>query len=406
MKTACVLTCAALAMCIGGPQPAHGDLEEAGFGRYADHTAQWEQVGGDLLDGFGNMYNLHVIEEPAAPYSFKGWFFGWAVEDCNPGYPGCDAIYAARAKALAGPWEVYCGEQDGIPQWSAAGDAALWAPVIAGGPAYYNNWHNGDPSVVKREGRYYMAYSATGHNKDGIPFGQEGDTDSDISCVMGAVSEDGLHWKLTDAPLLVHPQNIGGAPVAPGEYAHPRGMYHRPSLMWDEGKWRLWFDGIIYGKPCSMYYAENTGDFREPGDWKIVRGLDEPCIWEFPNPDVVRVGDLYIAFADPGGHPEGGWAARKTTYAVSRNGLDWKLLGYIEPDKDVQANHVPEGLVWRDGEQIWLYVFYAGQRFDDFRYRCVRAKRRALTPAELARFREWCSDVSGAAAPFAPRAAE
>lgn len=375
--------------------------QEAAFGRYADHTAQWEPVNGDLLDGFGNMYNLHVLEEPGAAYPFKGWFFGWAVKDCNPGYPGCDAIYAARAAAPAGPWEVYCGAENGTPRWDAERDVDAWAPVIAGGDRYYNNWHNGDPSVVKFEGRYYMAYSATGHNKDGIPFGREGDTDSDISCVMGAVSEDGLHWTLTASPLLVHPQNIGGAPVAPGKYAHPRGMYHRPSLMRDEGKWKLWFDGLIYGKPCSMYYAENAGDFTEPTAWKIVRGLDNPCIWEFPNPDVVKAGDVYIAFGDPRGHPEPGWAARKTTCAVSENGLAWRLLGYIEPDEDVQANHVPEALVRREGGTTWLYVFYAGQRFDDFRYRCIRAKRRPLSEDIRNQYREWCKGVSGRAKPFA-----
>ncbi|MCC6143859.1 MAG: hypothetical protein IT368_08635 [Candidatus Hydrogenedentes bacterium] len=373
------------------------------LGRYADHTRDWEPVGSDLLSGFDNMYNLHVIEECDADYPFRGWFFGWAVEDCNPGYPGCDAIYTARAKSLAGPWEVYGGEQDGAAVWDASGDPRQWVPVITGGNVYYNNWHNGDPSVVKHEGGYYMAYSATGHNLDGIPFGSPGDTDSDISCVMGATSDDGLHWTTTPAPLLVHPENIGGAPAAPGEYAHPRGLYHRPSLMRDEGKWKLWFDAIILGKPACMLYAENAGDFADPAEWKIIRGLENPCIWEFPNPDVVKVQDLYFAFGDPGGHFEEGWANRKVTWAVSRNGVDWRLLGYMEPDGDVQANHVPEALIREEAGTPWLYVFYAGQRFEDYRYRCIRAKRLALTEEKRAEFRAACDDIGVTAAPFVRR---
>ncbi len=381
MKTACVLTCAALAMCIGGPQPAHGDLEEAGFGRYADHTAQWEQVGGDLLDGFGNMYNLHVIEEPAAPYSFKGWFFGWAVEDCNPGYPGCDAIYAARAKALAGPWEVYCGEQDGIPQWSAAGDAALWAPVIAGGPAYYNNWHNGDPSVVKREGRYYMAYSATGHNKDGIPFGQEGDTDSDISCVMGAVSEDGLHWTKTDQPLLIESEAARQAACTSEHICD----FHRPALMREDDKWKLWFDYWNHPHGVCLGYAENADAFDAPDGFKVQHDLrQEPLIKNWPNPDVVRIDGRYHAFADPIGYPPTSahsdsarsWSSRALCEAVSDDGMHWRIVGYIRPDADTPACHVPQALLTSINSERRLYLFYSTQRGGepvyDYRYDRIR----------------------------------
>lgn len=376
-------------------------LQAAEYGRYVDKTAEWEQVGGDLISGFYNMYNLHIIHEPEdEAYPFKGWFFGWATTICNEGYPGCDAIFAARAPQLAGPWEVFCGSRNGEAAWDATMDAKSWEPVIAGGPTNFDNWHNGDPSVVRKDGRYYMIYSGTGANADGIHYGHEGDTDSDISCVMGAVSEDGLRWTRTPAPVLVYEPNIGQAPVEKGGYLHPEGLYHRPSLMFENGTWKAWFDAYSPGG-FKMLYAENAGEFTNPNDWKVIRGMDNPCIVEYPNPDVVKVEDLYFVFADPGGHPEKGWASRKTTWAVSRNGLDWKMVGYMNADPDVQANQIPEAFVRDEDGEHWIYVNYGAQVPDDYRYERIRMKRWKVTAEELERLRAYCKDASGPV-PFEP----
>jgi hypothetical protein len=372
------------------------------FGRFVDRTRLWEQVNGDLLHSFYNMYNLDIVPDPSdAEYPFKGWFFGWSVEGCNPGYPGCDAIFAARAPKLSGPWEVYSGEEDGRVLWDRTMTPSKWVPVVTAQGAYYNSWHNGDPSVVRMKDMYYMAYSATGHNKDGILHGQPGDADSDISCVMGATSRDGVHWTATNEPLLIEPSNIGGAPPKPSAYGHPKGNYHRPSLMYEEGVWKIWFDCIVHGKPMMTIYAENHGDFGKGEDWKILRGMENPCIIEYPNPDVVKVDDIYFAFGDPGGYGQG-WAGRKTLEAVSLNGKDWALLGYMEPDPDVQANHVPEGFVWRENTKTWLYVNYGGQVPGDYRYERIRMKRREITAADLQRYRDLCKEASGPV-PYEPR---
>ena len=58
-----------------------------------------------------------------------------------------------------------------------------------------------------------MAYSATGHNRDGIPFGQSGDTDSDISVVMGATSQDGINWIKSEEPILIYDPQWGQSPM-------------------------------------------------------------------------------------------------------------------------------------------------------------------------------------------------
>jgi hypothetical protein len=365
------------------------------YGRYVDKTADWEQVGGDLLSGFLNMYNLHVIHEPDdAAYPYKGWFFGWATTVCNEGYPGCDAIFAARAAKLVGPWEVYCGDVDRQPVWGNSMKAARWVPVISGGSTNFDNWHNGDPTVVRRDGKYYIIYSATGHNADGIAYGQPEDTDSDISCIMGAVSEDGLHWVKSNAPVLVYQPNVGQPPESPGGYTHPSGLYHRPSLMYEDGRWKAWFDSYTE-QHFAMLYAENAGDFAQPADWKVMRGMDNPCIREFPNPDVVKIEDVYFVFADPGGHPDAGWATRKTTWAVSLNGRDWKMVGYMKADSDVQANHVPEAYVESEDGVTWIYLTYGAQVPNDYRYDRIRMKRWKVTSEELARLRALCKDASG-----------
>lgn len=372
------------------------------YGVKVDRGAVWSQFGGNLLTNFGNMYNLHVIKvDDDQAYPYHGWFFGWAVEDCNPGYSGCDAIYAVRAPKLEGPWEIYAGDNN----WDTTMNAALWVPVVTAQDEIYDSWHNGDPSVVRVNKRYYMAYSATGFNADRIPYGSEGDTDSDISCVMGATSEDGIHWTPTSAPIMIDPDNIGQAPIEPGGYTHPKGLYHRPSLMYEAKEnnthvWKLWFDAYD-GIQAVALYAENERDFDNPDDWKILRGLDNPAIREFPNPDVVKVDDVYFGYGDPGGYdlipevegeepnPQRGWSGRKTCELMSLNGMDWIGLGYIEPDPGAQSNQIPEGYVERDADgKVWMYLSYATQRMRDYKYDTVRMKRREITDKELEMLRK------------------
>lgn len=372
-------------------------------GRYADRTTLWQPFGGDLLYNFVNMYNLHIVATPENKnYPYFGWFFGWAADPCNEKFSGCDAIFAARAPKLEGPWEVYAGddEKTGAAKWDATMNPKLWFAVVSADNKFYDTWHNGDPSVVRVNGLYHMAYSSTGFNKDMIPFGQKGDTDSDISCVMGATSTDGLHWKRTSGPLLIDPRNIGQAPVKPGEYMHPYGLFHRPSLMLEGKVWKIWCDAWD-GKDFVALYAENHGDFTNPADWKMVRGLDNPCIIEYPNPEVVKIGRLYYAYGDPSGYGQG-WAGREICEAVSLNGRDWALLGYIKPDADVQAQHVPEAFVQKENGQTWIYLNFGGQIKGDYKYDKIRMKRRLVTKEELKRNRALCKSLKPGPVQFTP----
>jgi predicted GH43/DUF377 family glycosyl hydrolase len=127
-------------------------------------------------------------------YRFMMWFFGWSAEYANPDIPGCDAIFHARSKDLK-TWEVYSKDGD----WDATMASAKWAPVLHASDRWYEAWHVGDPSVVAKDGRLYMAYSATSK-----PFGPvAGYPSTIVQCIMGATSDDGIHWKKTEQPLLI-----------------------------------------------------------------------------------------------------------------------------------------------------------------------------------------------------------
>lgn len=231
-----------------------------------------------LLTNFNNMYNPCVVET-GGEYRYKMWFFGWAADHTNKNILGCDAIFHARSKDLRS-WEVYSNGDT----WDATMDPAKWAPVLHASERWYEAWHVGDPSVVFKDGKYYMAYSATSKHFAKVA----GYPATMVQCVMGGVSDDGIHWRKTENPILHRPEDTANPKPTPDRI----GDFHRPSLHWDEGKWRLWFDYRQPGKGGCVGYAENRGDFMEQGGFKVQHDLRKPLIEMWPNPEVVRIGKM------------------------------------------------------------------------------------------------------------------
>ena len=343
----------------------------------------WEREARPLLTHFNNMYNPCVVETEAE-YRYKMWFFGWAAGHANPGVPGCDAIFHARSKDLRN-WEVW--SQDGT--WDATMTPAKLAPVLHASDRWYEAWHVGDPSVVLKDGRFHMVYSATSK-----PFAQKvpGYPADMVQCLMAAVSEDGIHWR-TERPILIGKGDAPEPKPEPGRI----GDFHRPSLRLEGGRWRLWFDYWLPDQGVCMGYAENPGDFMAPEGFTIRHDLRKPLLANWPNPEVIRVGNRYHSFADPSGWPvpEGtapdakAWMTRQLREAVSEDGINWKKLDYIPPDKDADACHVPQALITRVEGKEWLYLFYAtqiGYRKNDgkyhYEYDRIRAMRRLVTASE------------------------
>lgn len=346
---------------------------------YPCAAGEWQRDPKPLLTNFDNMYNPCVVET-GGEHRYRMWFFGWAAGHANPGIPGCDAIFHARSRDLR-TWEVW-GTGDA---WDTTLTPTKWAPVLHASERWYEAWHVGDPSVVLRDGRFYMAYSAT--SKDFGPV--RGYPSRMVQCVMGAVSDDGIHWKRTDCPLLIRAEDTACPEAEPGRI----GDFHRPSLHWENGQWRLWFDYSLPGSGTSMGYAENTGDFMKPGAFKIAHDLRKPLLMNWPNPEVIRIGDRYHCFADPPGYPlqsgESTWRGRQIREAVSRDGLSWKMLDFIPRDEDDEVCHVPQALVTTIDGGRWLYLFYAtqvGYKKNDgqyhYQYDKIRAMRRRIDSSE------------------------
>ncbi|MBW7866193.1 MAG: hypothetical protein GX580_00125 [Candidatus Hydrogenedens sp.] len=345
--------------------------------------AEWERNPAPLLSNFGNMYQPCVVECPGAEHPYLMWFFGWAAEDCNPGFAGCDAIFHARSKDLQ-RWEVFSGDRG----WDTEMRPETWVPVLVPGGAYYDTWHNGDPSVVFHEGRYYMAYSAT--SRDGFK-NLPDHLGGMLLCVMGAVSDDGIHWTRAEQPLLIESE---AAQKSDNDRDHAVD-FHRPSLMREDGKWKLWFDYWCHPHGVCLGYAENAVEFGAPGGFQQAHDPRSPLIKTWTNPEVVKINGLYHCFADPPGHPPTDsansearmWSSRQICEAVSEDGLRWRVLGFIPPDPDVPANHVPQALV-TGAEHPQLLLFYAtqrGRRFPlkpgesyDYRYDQIRVMRRVI----------------------------
>jgi hypothetical protein len=345
--------------------------------------SDWERYNKPVMDGFMHAYNPCIIEVPDNLYPFRMWFFGWIMEDCNPEYLGCDAIYHARSKDLTS-WEVFC--KDG--SWDKTKNISLWASVLrtpenapriydAGNTAdlawadpsnrgnSYDTWHTGDPSVVYKDGLYYMAYSATSYD---LISKVEGYDHALVQCVMGATSVDGINWHRTEKPLLIAKEDLKNKfppDPAPGRI----GDFHRPSLLWDESnnKWMLYFDYSYNG--CHMGMAENKGDFRGD-DFVFTHPLEQPLILNWDNPEIVKIrSDLYLSFADPAGYsfkvPPGktksGWPSRQINMAISEDGIHWKKEYIIPPDRGIDACHVPQTILRKEKGETWLYLFYATQ---------------------------------------------
>ena len=360
----------------------------------------------NVIDGFRNMYHACIVKTDDKDYPYFMYFFGWAYDDCNTGWPACDAVFLARGKNLD-DWEVYARRLTGetyywdVPDADRNYNIREWVPIICGDSIWYDSWHFGDPSVVYKDGKFYGAFSSYGLDMDMEVGGENGD----ISCIISGVSDDGIHWTKSEYPIGIWAPEIGKKEPVTSDGADFKdtpfyGLYHRPCILWDEegGKWQMWFD-YIAPEPATgahlfcMGYAENRGDFMKPDDWVFIQKDDRPAIWNFPNPEIIRIHGKYFAYGDPDAVRHGarherlainGWARRQLVEAQSDDGLNWTVTGFIMPDDDKYANHVP-CLYYEQGV---LFLFYASQngfgdrnnpsQEYDFRYDNIRYMMRSI----------------------------
>jgi len=318
--------------------------------RCNDLTSQWEIHPGYVLDKFHNLYNPKLVKTENKEYPYFLYFFGESEEQFNPKFKGSDAIFLARGKDVD-HWEVWSGED----HWDETMNCKLWQPIVTAGDEDYDNCHAGDPTVVLKDSIYYMAYSSVGFSKV-----EDLDKYIIINCVMAAKSIDGIHWDKSEAPILIWEKEyeqkwFAGDPMPSGT-----GSYHRPSLMFDDGKWKIWFDYFLPGTFLSMGYAENSGDILNPKDWSILNSGDCPQLKDWPNPTVTKIKDVFYSFCDAPGFDVRMGPHRQIVMAASKDGIHWEIQGRLVPESDF-GTHVPEASTIETEEGFWLYVFYSWQ---------------------------------------------
>ncbi len=362
-----------------------------------DETSGWVRSEKNVLSGFFSMYQPEVIYIEGEDYPYRMWCMGWAYNLLNepetledgslyPGMPGGDAIFTARSKNME-EWEVYSRTDNGTGEvyWDRQQKVTDWVPVITCENIWYDDFHVGDPSVIYSDGTYYMAYSAMGTDKPNPE--EEFPWSDNAACIMGAVSHDGLHWEKSAEPLLIWEQEYGFDETKYKDTYY--GGYQRPSIMYENGRWKMWYD-YSAGKEngVSIGYAENTGDFLNPGAWVRFTGDTSPILSHWVDIDVVKIGHIYYAYGDPFTTWYGikddritdcgtGWSLRQIMEAQSYDGIHWIPTGYFRPDNGYPANQIPQ--VFLDHKNGRVCIFYATQRglqadgeycwrWDNFRY--------------------------------------
>lgn len=348
----------------------------------------WIRDEKNLITNFYSMYCPEVVYMPekdnGTDYPYFMYFFAWAYTQENDpipgeyeGFKGGDAIFMARAKQLEGPWEIYMGDD----KWDTTMSPKLWVPVIVATDTPDSNWHVGDPSVVYKDGIFYMAFSGMGTDLDGIPSHKPGDTDGNTSCIKLATSTDGIHWDISEEPILIWENEIGHDDRNSSSYY---GGYQRPSLMYEDGIWKCWFDYAASSHGQRVGYAENRGDIFNPNDWKRINVLTKEDDWkEFGTKtimgvdfEVIKIGSTYYAYGDPyldwfgirddklpklsSAIDPSGWSRRQIVEYQSKDGLNWKVTGYFLPDTGYDASQIPQPFIDHKNQRVC--IFYATQR--------------------------------------------
>jgi hypothetical protein len=245
----------------------------------------------DADEGFDNIYAPDVQ-----------WYQGrWWMWYGGQGSDGRDAIFLAWSKDLV-TWQKYLGWGDPVP-------------VVDHGDSNHVN----DPSVVRVGDTFYMYYTEapTGENDE----------------VHLATSTDGMNW--TKQGVVV---DVGAADSWEPD------RVGRPSVLYEDGLFRMWYDGQIFGVARHVGYATSEDGF----NW--TKYAENPVLLNEGAVDVDRVGDTYVLLSE---------GYQGTKLFSSLNGLDWSYEGMVLELSgqawDTYGQVTPHLLV-HDGEARAIFV--------------------------------------------------
>ena len=227
----------------------------------------------------------------------------------------------------------YCESKDGIT-WNA--------PVTVLCPIAGSDWEADElnrPSVLKKDGVYYMWYSGQMR-----PYRENG-----VSFIGLATSRDGIHWTRCN----------GGRPVMVCTQEWENHAIMCPHVIYDETvcKFKMWYSGGNNHEPIAIGYAESCdGVIWEKYSANPILKPDPGYLWEQHKVcagHVVKQDGWYYIFYIGHMHEE----RAQVGMARSKNGItDWEK----HPENPIIA---PDAGTW-DGLSVYKpYVLWDGEKW-------------------------------------------
>jgi len=265
-------------------------------------------------DGAGTLYPIK-IEAVYGTASWDGWSYELTNPVIHPTVGEGENFYAwtgyLEDRIIHAWWGAYWMDE-GVPigdaiiygtsedyglTWDYDCDVAALLPSDTGWDSLQVN----DPSVVEVDDTYFMYYSGT------IANGCE-----EIG-VATATSPEGPWTKYSGNPVLA--MNYSAAEV----------HCARPSVIYEDGLFRMWYDarqaGTPWGKITGFYYATSTDGFNWTRHQQVVAS-DLPKT--LGNPEVRRYDDSTLMMIGTDNNPDPPWDPHQHFW-TSVDGLTWTL---------------------------------------------------------------------------------
>ena len=246
-------------------------------------------------------------------------------------------VYAPSVLIDDGKWKMWYGGQgkDGHDRISYAEsiDGKQWQRIGVVLEDKTAN-HINDPSVIKVGSTFYMYFTRA--------------ETFVIDRICVATSIDGIHWEQKGLALDAGPEGAWDS-LSVG----------RPSVIYDGGMFKLWYDGRkdfplgtpVAGVPVSSNSHRYVGYATSKDGFNWQKQSDEPV---FDNDaggiDVKRLDDSYIMLYESHGG---------TRQARSPDGIQWNDAGWLvrKSGQDVDLHgHVTPFLFVDDVNGMWLFI--------------------------------------------------
>jgi hypothetical protein len=277
---------------------------------YADNPVLVGEEEYEMQAGEGNVYAPDVRREGGR---YRMWYGG-------QGRDGHDRIHLAES-------------EDGL-RWTRVADN----PVIdVDGENHVN-----DPSVARVGDTYYMSFSVA-------PTAEEDE-------VHMATSKDGLGWT-----------RLGSAIPFGNAGAWDSFKVGRPSLLHEDGRFRMWYDGTNSDPADRRKIADPAA--RHVGVATSGDGITwapdaaNPLVQHSGAVDVARVGDEYVMLVESG---------QGTRWLTGDDGVQWEDRGFLFANSgdgyDRHGQVTPMAYV-EDG--AWVAVYFGGAPAANWNRNCI-----------------------------------